>query len=114
MEPHFLTPFGAGVLVDIRDNRAGFGDDATGRDRLHCIHLGKAEDNTAREWHRLTVIAGAGAARGDRDAEFVAGPQDMDDLVLVLRRDDDVTGDMVKLSFKHRGVPEEIPALLLD
>ncbi len=103
----------ARLSVDMGDHRAGLGDDAAGRDRLDLVHLRQAEDDAAGERHGLAVIAGAGAARGHRHVHLEAGLEDVDDLGLALRRDDDVGGDLVELALEDRRVPEEVAALLL-
>jgi hypothetical protein len=114
MEAQFLARLGAGGAVDVGDDGARTGDDAAGRDRCDGVHLGEAEDDTARKRHGLAVIAGACAARGDWDAVAMAGGEHADNFGLALRRDDEVSGDMVELALEHRAVPVEVAALLLD
>ena len=114
MDAQFLCRMRPCRLVDVGDDRAGTGDDATGRDQPDLVHLGKRQDDAAGERHGLAVIAGAGAARGDGDAAAIAGFQHADQLGFRLRRDDDVAGDRFELLLQDRAVPVEVAALLLD
>ena len=114
MEAQFLAGMGARGAVDVGDDGARASDDAARRDRGDGVHLGKAEDDTARERHGLAVIAGAGAARRDGNIVAMAGGEHADDFGLAFRRDDEVGGDLVELALQHRAVPVEVAALLLD
>ena len=113
MQPELLAGMGAGRAVDVGEDGARPADDAAGRDRRDLVHLGKAEHDAAGQRHGLAVIAGAGAARRDRNAVPVAGGEHADHFRLALRRDDKVGGDMVELPLQHRAVPVEVAALLL-
>ncbi len=103
----------AGLAVDLSEDRARLGHRPAAGDRLQRIEIGEAEDHSARQRHRLAVIAGAGAAGRDRHPQRVAGLEDADHLGLVLRRDDEIAGDVIELALQHRRVPEEVPALML-
>ena len=73
-----------------------------------CFHLGEIEQHAAFERHRLAVVAGAGAAAGEGNAQLRAGGRDRDHVRLVARRDDDVGGLAVQLLVEDRRVPEII------
>ena len=73
-------------------------------------HVLQVEDAAAGERHRLAVIPGPRAARGDGDVFGIAGFQDLDDLCLGLRRRDEIGHNMVQPVFQNRGIPKEIAA----
>ena len=76
---------------------------------LDAGHVRQVEQHAAVQWHRLSVVAGAGAARGQRDAEPGAGRGDRDDVGLVPRHRDDLGGFAGEFSVEDRTVPEEVP-----
>ena len=103
-----------GRLVDVDEERARLADDASPLDRPDLVHLGEVQEHAAHERHRLAVIAGSRAARGDRNPEPVGGREDGPHLRFALRRNDDVGGHRLELALQHRRIPIEVAALLLD
>ena len=79
-------------------------------DRIECGHI---QHYPAPQRHRLTVIAGAAATRGDRHLMADAGGDDTDYVCLIARADYSIGGALVKLPVQHRTVPEEVPRFLL-
>ena len=98
--------------VEILEQAARLHDHPAGMNGAHLVHVLEVQDAAAGERHGLAVIARARAARRDRHAVGVAGPQHLDHLRLVLRRDHEVGDEVVKPRLQHRRVPEKVARLL--
>ena len=109
-----FLPGWCGRLVDVDEDRARLADDAAALDRLDLVHLGQVQEHPAGQGHRLAIVAGAGAARGDRDLEPVGGGEDGAHFRFARRRHDDVGGHRLELALQHRRIPVEVAALLSD
>jgi hypothetical protein len=83
VEAELLAAVLRGGGVHVGELGAGLDADAAVVDGLDGGHLREVEDDAAAERHGLAVVAGAAAARGDRDAAGVGGPERADDLRLV-------------------------------
>src|SRR5262249_31360748 len=68
----------------------------------------------AFERHRLPVVAGAAAAKGQRNSMPDGRPHHGGDLLLALRPHHDVRHAILKLRGKHRAVPVEVVGLLAN
>jgi hypothetical protein len=101
-------------LVEIGADDAGAADHPAGLDFADVIHVCKAQNHAAGQRHRLAVIAGACAARRDRNVVAIAGLEHADQLGFGFWRDHEIAGDMIKLALEQRRIPVEVPALLLD
>ena len=75
---------------------------------LDLRHGGEVEQHAAFQRHGLPVIAGRGAARGERDAQLGAGGRNGDHVRLVARGHDDIGRFPVQLLVQHRRIPEVI------
>ncbi|MNT44135.1 hypothetical protein D3C72_1806480 [compost metagenome] len=113
METQFLAGMLLGQAVEFGGDDAGLGDHAARMDRLDLVHVEKVEDDAAGERHGLAVIARAAAARRDRHAMGIGDLQRADHFLFALRRNDEVTDDVVELGLQDRRVPIEVTALLL-
>jgi len=78
-------------------------------DRVERRHV---DHHAALQRHRLAVIAGAAAARGDRHAVAEAGGGDADHVRLVARADHRLRRLAAQLPVQHRAVPEEVARFL--
>ena len=110
----FLAGMGDASFVDLFQQRAGFGDDPSGVNGFDDVELVQVQDTAARQRHRLTIIAGAGAACRDRNVMGITDLQNFDYLGLGPWRDDEIGGHMVQPGFQDRGIPKEIPAFGFD
>ena len=95
--------------IDVRHDGAGRDPKEPGPVPLDASQPRQVEKHAAVQWHRLPVIAGAGAARGQRDAEAGAGRGDRDDVGLLPRHRDDLGGFAGEFAVEDRAVPEEVP-----
>jgi hypothetical protein len=86
--------------VEVLQQHARLTDHAAGVDFLDGVHVAQVHDAAAAQRHGLPVIAGARAARGDRDVMGVAGAQDLDHLGLGFRRHDEIGLEVVEPAFR--------------
>ncbi len=112
MQAQLLRRLPSRLLIHAREDCARFRHHAARRHFRHLLHAGKIEHHAARQRHGLPVIAGAAAARRQRDLQLEARRHHLRELGLVRRRDDDVAGHRIELPLEHRRVPVEVPALL--
>ncbi len=82
MEPQLLRAVRPRDLVDPRHHRAGFRHDPPAATSLDGAEAREIEHDPAGKRHGLSVIAGAGAARRDGDAELIGGGERRHDLGL--------------------------------
>jgi hypothetical protein len=71
-------------------------------------HVRKIDERAALQRHGLPVVAGAAAARGQRNAVTRRGAGDGDDIGFMARRDDNLGRFAVQLRIEDRAVPEEV------
>ncbi|MPL60721.1 hypothetical protein SDC9_06282 [bioreactor metagenome] len=112
--PQLLPGLRLRLRVEVADHDARFRHHPARSNLADPVHVLQVHHAAARQRHRLTVIAGAGAAHGNRHVMGVTGLEHLDHLGLVARRDDEIGHDVIEARLQHRRIPEEIPAFRAD
>ena len=112
MKAQFPAHLLARLFIQRNQFRAGLRAHDAGLRPKQLIQSGDIQHHAAMQRHGLAVIAGAGAARCDRNAPRMAGGQNAHHISLITRFGHHIRAHAIQLTFQHGAIPEEIAAAL--